>query len=80
MLEAVASAMRAVIQKLGQLGSPKFSTITAGDLHFLVKMVEGASSRTQVHIVRTVATVAGMLAKIDPQHTVVQVSVKYTLM
>lgn len=62
------------MQKLAKLTSPKFSEVSSGDLHFLVKMAEGASIGVQVHVIRIVATIATLLSKTIPQHMVIQVT------
>ncbi|XP_076470018.1 HEAT repeat-containing protein 3-like [Babylonia areolata] len=72
LLEASTSAMRAVVQKLAHLHSPKFAQVTVSDVHFLVKLAEGASSSVQIHVMRIVATIASLLVKSDPTHAVVQ--------
>ncbi|KAK7114740.1 HEAT repeat-containing protein 3-like [Littorina saxatilis] len=72
LLEASTSAMRAVIHKLAQLNSPKFSEVSAADVHLLVRLAEGAPSGVQIHVMRIVATIALMLVKVQPQHAVVQ--------
>ena len=75
LLEATTSAMRAVIQKLAQLGSHKFAEVSVADVQFLVRLAEGAASSVQIHVMRIVATIALLLAKAQPQHAVVQVRV-----
>ncbi|KAK7493844.1 hypothetical protein BaRGS_00014985 [Batillaria attramentaria] len=72
LLEAMTSAMRAIIQKLVQLNSPKFAEVSSADVQFLVKMAEGAGSSVQVHIMRTVAAIATLLVRTQPEHNVVQ--------
>ena len=74
LLEATTSAMRAVIQKLAHLSSPKFAEVSVADVHFLVHLAEGAASSVQIHVMRIVATIALLLVKLQPQHAVVQVS------
>lgn len=72
LLDAMTSAMRAVIQKLATLNSPKFADVSSADVHFLVKVAEGASSGVQIHIMRIVATIATLIGKTLPEHSVVQ--------
>ena len=80
LLEAITSAMRAVIQKLAHLGSPKFAEVSVADVHFLVHLAEGAASSVQIHIMRIVATIALLLVKVQPQHAVVQVGGTFVVM
>ncbi|XP_046356548.2 HEAT repeat-containing protein 3-like [Haliotis rufescens] len=69
LLEAVTSAMRAVMQKLAQLQSPKFSEITIADLQFLFALShQDGNANVRVNAVRCVATIGGLLAKLSSPH------------
>ncbi|KAL8560896.1 hypothetical protein ACOMHN_059080 [Nucella lapillus] len=72
LLEALSSAMRAVVQKLAHLHSPKFASVTVPDVHFLMKLAEGTPSSVQIHVMRIVATIASLLVKADPGHAVIK--------
>ncbi|XP_067652836.1 HEAT repeat-containing protein 3-like [Haliotis asinina] len=69
LLEAVTSAMRAVIQKLAHLQSPKFSEVTIADLQFLFALShQDGNANVRVNAVRCVATIGGLLAKLTSPH------------
>ncbi|OWF45096.1 HEAT repeat-containing protein 3-like [Mizuhopecten yessoensis] len=69
LLEAVTSAMRAVVQKLAEHESPKLLEVTGQDLQFLYEMGQhGNSSDIRVNAVRIVATFGAHFAKNKEPH------------
>lgn len=69
LLEAITSAMRAVIQKLAEHESPKLLEVTEQDLHFLYEMgQQGNSPDIRVNAVRIVATFGAHFAKNKKPH------------
>ncbi|XP_055955315.1 HEAT repeat-containing protein 3 [Patella vulgata] len=72
-LEAVTSAMRAVIQKLAQLKSPKFSDVTSNDLQFLYTMGKSSyCTSIRVNTIRIIATVGCLLATNIQPHPILK--------
>lgn len=69
MLEAVTSCMRAVVQKLADLQSPKLIEVTLQDLQFLYEMEQQCQQPDiKVNAVRIVSTIGCMFAKIPQPH------------
>ncbi|ESO82767.1 hypothetical protein LOTGIDRAFT_229792 [Lottia gigantea] len=61
-LEAVTSAMRAVIQKLSQLKSSNFEDITKNDLEYLYNISITSDNTIKINIIRIVSTIGCILA------------------
>lgn len=72
LLEAMVSAIRAVLQKLVPLNSPKVQQVSTNDVRMLTKHAESAERGVQIHVLRILASIALALMKTDPQHAVVQ--------
>lgn len=69
LLEAVTSGMRAVVQKLAELESPKLVEVTPQDLQFLYEMEQQCPQPDiKVNAVRIVSTIGCMFAKIPQPH------------
>ncbi|XP_041375452.1 HEAT repeat-containing protein 3-like [Gigantopelta aegis] len=73
LLEAVTSAMRAVIQKLAELDSPKFSEVTRNDLNFLFNLSQHCEDKqVRVNAIRCMSTIGCLLTKNQQLHTLLK--------
>lgn len=72
-LEAVTSALRAVVQKLAELESPKLSSVTPNDLQFLFEMGQQCQqNEVRVHTIRIISTIGCLLAKKLEPHSMLK--------